>query len=172
MLTRNHLECLSALTAESLKWGLGFCIFKSSTRHPCAQFRSVALSYPTLCDPMNRSTPGLPVHHQPPEFTQTHIHRVSDTIQPSHPLSSPSPPVPNPSQHQSLFQWVNSSREVVNPCAQASLKPTVYYLLACCVLFSFFHFLLYFSFLFRFLLYWLLLTWVFLFFILFFNEAT
>ena len=61
-------------------------------------------SCPTLCDPMNRSTPGLPVHHQLPEFTQTHIHRVSDAIQPSHPLSSPSPPAPNPSQHQSLFQ--------------------------------------------------------------------
>ena len=60
--------------------------------------------YLTLCDPMNRSTPGLPVHHQLPEFTQTHVHRVSDTIQPSHPLSSPSPPAPNPSQHQSLFQ--------------------------------------------------------------------
>ena len=57
-----------------------------------------------LCDPMNRSTPGLPVHHQLPEFTQTHVHRVSDAIQPSHPLSSPSPPAPNPSQHQSLFQ--------------------------------------------------------------------
>jgi len=65
---------------------------------------SVAQSCPTLCDPMNRSTPGLPVHHQLPEFTQTHIHRVSDAIQPSHPLSSPSPPAPNPSQHQSLFQ--------------------------------------------------------------------
>ena len=65
---------------------------------------SVAQSCPTLCDPMNRSTPGLPVHHQLPEFTQTHVHRVSDAIQPSHPLSSPSPPAPNPSQHQSLFQ--------------------------------------------------------------------
>ena len=68
------------------------------------QIRSVAQSCPTLCDPMNRSTPGLPVHHQLPEFTQTHVHRVSDAIQPSHPLSSPSPPAPNPSQHQSLFQ--------------------------------------------------------------------
>ena len=68
------------------------------------QFSSVAQSRPTLCDPMNRSTPGLPVHHQLPEFTQTHIHRVSDSIQPSHPRSSPSPPAPNPSQHQSLFQ--------------------------------------------------------------------
>ena len=68
------------------------------------QIRSVTQSCPTLCDPMNRSTPGLPVHHQLPEFTETHIHRVSDAIQPSHPLSSPSPPAPNPSQHQSLFQ--------------------------------------------------------------------
>ena len=57
-------------------------------------------------------TPGLPVHHQLPEFTQTHVHWVGDAIQPSHPLSSPSPPAPNPSQHQSLFQWVNSSHEV------------------------------------------------------------
>ena len=76
------------------------------------QIRSVAQSCPTLCDPMNRSTPGLPVPHQLPEFTQTHVHRVSDAIQPSHPLSSPSPPAPNSSQHQSLFQWVNSSHEV------------------------------------------------------------
>ena len=60
---------------------------------------------------MNRSTPGLPVHHQLTEFTQTHVHRVSDAIQPSHPLSSPSPPAPNPSQHWSLFQWVNSLHE-------------------------------------------------------------
>ena len=67
------------------------------------QIRSVAQSCPTLCNPMNRSTPGLPVHHQLPEFTQTHVHRVSDAIQPSHPLSSPSPPAPNPSQHQSLL---------------------------------------------------------------------
>ena len=68
------------------------------------QIRSVAQSCPTPCDPMNRSTPGLPVHYQLPEFTQTHVHRVSDAIQPSHPLSSPCPPAPNPSQHQSLFQ--------------------------------------------------------------------
>ena len=67
------------------------------------QFSSVAQSCPTLCNPMNRSTPGLPVHHQLPEFTQTRIHQVSDAIQPSHPLSSPSPAL-NPSQHQSLFQ--------------------------------------------------------------------
>ena len=68
------------------------------------QFSSVAQSCPTLCNPMNRSTPGLPVHHQLPEFTQTHVHRVGDAIQPSQPLSSPSPPAPNPSQHQGLFQ--------------------------------------------------------------------
>ena len=76
------------------------------------EFRSVAQLCPTLCDPMNRSTPGLPVHHQLLEFTQTRVCRVSDAIQPSHPLSSPSPPAPNPSQHQSIFQWVNSSHEV------------------------------------------------------------
>ena len=76
------------------------------------QFSSVAQSCPTLCDPMNCSTPGLPVHHQLPEFTQTHVHRVGDAIQPPHPLSSPSPPASNPSQHQSLFQCVNSSHEV------------------------------------------------------------
>ena len=69
------------------------------------QFSSVqSLSRVQLCNPMNRSTPGLSVHHQIPEFTQTHVHRVSDAIQPSHPPSSPSPPAPNPSQHQSLFQ--------------------------------------------------------------------
>ena len=76
------------------------------------QFSSVTQWCPTLCDPMNRSTPGLPVHHQLPEFTQTHIHRVGDAIQPSHPLSSPSPPAPNPSQCQSLFQWLSSSHQV------------------------------------------------------------
>ena len=75
------------------------------------QFSSVTHSCPTFYDPMNRSTPALPVHHQLPEFTQTQVHQVSDAIQQSHPLSSPSP-APNPSQHQSLFQWVNSSHEV------------------------------------------------------------
>ena len=76
------------------------------------QFSSVAQSCPTLCYPMNCSTPGLPVHHQLPEFTQIHAHRVSDAIQPSYPLSSPPPPAPNPFQHQGLFQWVNSSHKV------------------------------------------------------------
>ena len=73
------------------------------------QFSSVAQSCPTLCDPMNCSTPGLPVHHQLPESTQTHVHRVGDAIQPSYPLSSPSPSAFNLSQHQGLFQWVSSS---------------------------------------------------------------
>ena len=72
------------------------------------QFSSVAQLCPTLCDPMNRSTPGLPVHYHLPEFTQAHVHQVGDAIQPSHPLSSPSPPAPNPSQHLGLFQRVNS----------------------------------------------------------------
>ena len=76
------------------------------------QFSSVTQSCLTLCDTLNHSMPGIPVHHQPLEFTQTHGHRVGDAIQPSHPLSSPSPPAPNPSQHQGLFQWVNSSHEV------------------------------------------------------------
>ena len=77
------------------------------------QIRSVAQSCPTLCNPMNRSTPGLPVHHQLLEFRLTSIESVMPSIQDdSHPLSSPSPPAPNPSQHQSLFQWVNSSHEV------------------------------------------------------------
>ena len=67
-------------------------------------FSSVAQSCLTLCDPMNYSMTGLPIHHQLLEFTQTHAHRVSDAIQPSHPLSFPSPPAPNPSQHQSIFQ--------------------------------------------------------------------
>ena len=76
------------------------------------QFSSVSQSCLTLCNPMNHSTPGLPVHHQLPESTQTHVHRVSDAIQPSHPLSSPFPPALNLSQHQSLFQWVNSLHQV------------------------------------------------------------
>ena len=73
------------------------------------QFSSVTQSCLTLCNHRNRSTPGLPVHHQLLEFTQTHVHRVGDDIQPSHPLLSSSPPAPTPSQHQGLFQWVNSS---------------------------------------------------------------
>ena len=74
-------------------------------------FSSVAQSCLTLCDPMNRSTPGLPVHHQLPEFTQAHVCLVGDAIQPSHPLSSPSPPAHNLSQHQGVFKWVSSSHQ-------------------------------------------------------------
>ena len=85
------------------------CPMHSEVSH----FSSVAQSCLTLCNPMNCSTPGLPVHHQLPESTQTHVHWVGDAIQPSHLLLSPSPPAPNPSQHQNLFQWVNSSHEVV-----------------------------------------------------------
>ena len=73
---------------------------------------SVAQLCPILCNLMDCSTPGLPIHHHLPELAQTHIHQVGDAIPPSHPLSSPSPPAPNPSQHQSLFQGVNSSHEV------------------------------------------------------------
>ena len=80
--------------------------------HSSVQFSSVTQLCLTLCDPMNCSTPGLHVHHQLPRFIQTHVHRVGDAIQPSHPLSSPSPAAPNPSQHQGLFQLVNSSHEV------------------------------------------------------------
>ena len=76
------------------------------------QFSSVAQSCPTLCDPIDCSTPGLPVHHQLPESTQTHVHWVSDAIQPTHPLSSPSPPALNLSQHQGLFKWVSSLHQV------------------------------------------------------------
>ena len=89
------------------------------------QFSSVAQLCPTLCDRMNRSMPGLPVHHQLLEFTQTHVHRVGDAIQPSHPLLSPSPPAPNPSQHQpflmsQLFAWGGQSTGVL---ALASFLP-------------------------------------------------
>ena len=103
------------------------CIFKAIQKCQCKrpnlswqllaswwffQFSSVAQSCLTLCNPTNHSTPGLPVHHQLPEFTQTHAHWVGDAIQPSHPLSSPSPPALNLPQHQGLFQWVSSSHQV------------------------------------------------------------
>ena len=102
---------ISSSVWASIQWGSRTLGFEGMSA--CSvQFSSVTQSCPTLCDPMNRSTPGLPVHHQLPEFTQTHVHWVSDAIQLSHPLSSPSPSAPNPSQHQSLFQWVNSSHEV------------------------------------------------------------
>ena len=107
-------DALFSLTTLQLNWLIAFhrqgrqCLLPIKPLCTCVlssvQFSLVAQSCPTLCNPMNRSTPGLPVHHQLPEFTQTHVHRVSNAIQPSHPLSSPSPPAPNPSQHQSLFQ--------------------------------------------------------------------
>ena len=79
---------------------------------PGIQFSSITQSCLALCDPMNHSKPGFPVHHQLPEFTQTHVHWVSDAIQPSHPLLSPFPPAFNLSQHQGFFQWVRSSHQV------------------------------------------------------------
>ena len=83
----------------------------TSLRHQEFYLKSVQLCL-TLCDPMDCSTPGLPVHHQLPEFTQTHVDWIGDVIQPSHPLSPPSPPIFNLSQHQGLFQWVGSSNQV------------------------------------------------------------
>ena len=82
------------------------------SKHLSVQLSSVVQSCPTFCHPMDGSMPGLPVHHQLPEFTQTHVHRVSDAIQPSHPPSSPSPPALNLSQHQGLFKWVSSLHQV------------------------------------------------------------
>ena len=93
------------------------------TSHPSVQSSSVAQSCSTLCDPMNCSTPGLPVHHQLLQFTQTHVHQASDAIQPPHPLSFPSPPAPNPSQHQSLFQLWHEVAKVLGVSALASVLP-------------------------------------------------
>ena len=90
-----------------------YCVvFHYMNKPQSVQFSSVTWSCPTLCDPMDCSMPGLPAHHQLPEFTQTHVHWVSDAIQPSHPLSSPSPPAFYLSQHQVLLQWVSSSHRV------------------------------------------------------------
>ena len=106
-----HLTLRSAISAY--RWNLKNKNIVNELKKICMledicfwsiQFSSVTQSCPTLWDPMNCSMPGLPVHHQLPEFTQTHVHQVGDAIQPSHPLSSPSPPAPNPSQDQSLFQ--------------------------------------------------------------------
>ena len=98
---------LMKIKEESEKVGLKLDIQKTkimaSGPISSVQISSAAQLCPTLCKPMNHM-PGLPVHHQLPEFTQTHVHPVGDAIQPSHPLSSPSPPAPNPSQHQGLFQ--------------------------------------------------------------------
>ena len=104
----------------SCVWFSTTCSLSGSSVHGILQARimewvqcsSVAQVCPTLCDPMDHSTPGLPVHHKLPESTQTHAHQVGDAIQPSHPLLSPSPPAPNPSQHQGLLLFVNSSHRV------------------------------------------------------------
>ena len=100
---KSLIQCQSS-KASLLQRSAFFMVQLSYLYMTSAQFTSVTQSCPTLCDPMNPSTPGLPVHHQLLEFTQTHVHRVGDAIQPSHPLFSPSPPAPNPSQHQGLFQ--------------------------------------------------------------------
>ena len=88
----------------------------TESRIPNIQFSSVAQSYPTLCNPMDWSTQGFPVHHQLLELAQTHVHKVSDAIQASHPLSFPFPPAFNLSQHQGLFQWVSSLHQFFAKC--------------------------------------------------------
>ena len=98
---KNEIQHQMNLTPKPISIFTKICMTNAYFNH---EFSSVAQSCLTLCNPMNRSTPGLPVHHQLPEFTQTHVHRVSDAIQPSHPLLSPSLPAPNHSQHQGLFQ--------------------------------------------------------------------
>ena len=109
---KNTLENYYKATIHTHTYTLFECSFSTMLLVSAVQFSSVSRLCQTLCNPRNHSTPGLPVHHQLLEFTQTHVHRGGDAIQPSHPLSSPSPPAPNPSQHQGLFQWVNSSHEV------------------------------------------------------------
>ena len=104
---RTNDHCVKSLNSTWVCYGIWLFQWLTSV-----QFSSVAQLFLTLCDPMNHSTPGLPVHHHLPEFTQTHVHQVGDAIQPFHPLLSPSPPASNPSQHQGLFQWVNSSHEL------------------------------------------------------------
>ena len=105
-------RCYLVLSSTTFSSSFPFSFNRTQHQGNMYQFSSVVQSYLTLGDPMNCSMPGLPVHHQIPEFTETHVHRVSDAIHPSHSLSSPSPPAPNPSQHQSLFQGVNSLHEV------------------------------------------------------------
>ena len=102
-------SCSTSFTQHNASEIHSCCLYPSFTP---SSVQSVTPSRLTLCDPMDCSTPGLPVHHQLPELAQTHVHRVDDAIQPSHPLSSPSPPAPNPSQHQGLFQRVSSSHQV------------------------------------------------------------
>ena len=118
--TKTHLEVVCFFLIElliinyrtSIKGRYLRMIWNRKLWHLSVQFSSVAQSCPTICDPMNHSTPGLPVHHQLPEFTQTHVQWVGDAIQPSHPMSSSSPPALNLCQHQSLFKWVSSLHQV------------------------------------------------------------
>ena len=121
-----NLPCYTQIIFSCRQWGLLFFVVYGLliADHRSMDFRSCGSSFssvqsstvtqscPTVCNPLNLSTPGLPVHHQLPEFTQTHVHWVGDAIQPSHALSFPSPLAPNLSQHQGLFQWVNSSHEM------------------------------------------------------------
>ena len=111
-LTSSFCFHLDGLSSSLSNLNLGLSIWMKWKPCKQRQFSSVTQSCLILCDPMNRSMPGLPVHHKLPEFTQTQAHLVGDDIQPSHPLSSPSPLAPNPSQHQGLFQRVNSSHQV------------------------------------------------------------
>ena len=108
------------LQARILEW-VAFPFSRSSKLRDRTQFSSVAQSCPTLCDPMNCSMPSLPVHYQLPESTQTHVHRVGDAIQPSHPLSSPSPPALNLSQYQGLFKRVNTLHQVAKVLGVSAL---------------------------------------------------
>ena len=123
-------SCLENPMDWGVWWATVHGVAKSWTRlNEFTIYFSVSLvtqSSPTLCNPMNHSTPGLPVHHQLLEFPQSHVHRVSDAIQPSHPLSSPSP-APNPSQHQSFFQWVlfTWGGQSTGVSASASVLPTL-----------------------------------------------
>ena len=118
--------CLFSFRSHFLNCGSSAFYVLASWEDGLRQFGSVAQSCLTLCDPMDCSTQGLPVHHQLPEFTQTYVHRVGDAIQPSHPLSSPYPPAFNLSQHQCLFKWVSffaSGGQCIGVSASASALP-------------------------------------------------
>ena len=123
------LKDITSVGEDVGKWGRSYCSWEckggratlvesmalstwTGDKHTPVQFSSVAQSCPTPCDPMDCSTPGLPGHHQLPELTQIHVYWVGDAIQPSHPLSSPSPLAFSLSQHQGLFRWVSSSHQV------------------------------------------------------------
>ena len=108
-----HLVLLFISRSESLLGSISITLILSSRTWLFIQSVQLSQSCLTLCDRIDCSTTGFPVHHQLPELAQTHIHQVSDTIQPSYHLSSPSPPAFNLSQHQSLFQWVRFSHQMV-----------------------------------------------------------